>query len=159
MTDIDECEAFIGKCHKEATCNNTHGSYVYTCKPGFIGDGQNCTGTVNSLKRLQIRVNHYNGILFGWSFVDVYFGNVISHVLILQIKWDSYSTKSYEVIAIYIDNLFSSCTTIFYSRNPTKGWKQPWLALFNTVMAYAQQFLHNFQIPFFHLWFHRRWRV
>ena len=43
-TDIDECEATPGKCHKEATCNNTNGSYVCTCKPGFIGDGRNCTG-------------------------------------------------------------------------------------------------------------------
>ena len=48
-TDIDECVATPGKCHKEATCNNTHGSYVCICKPGFIGDGRNCTGTVNSL--------------------------------------------------------------------------------------------------------------
>ena len=43
-TDTDKCEASIGKCHKEASCNNTHGSYVCTCKPGFIGDGHNCTG-------------------------------------------------------------------------------------------------------------------
>ncbi|CAH3158496.1 unnamed protein product, partial [Pocillopora meandrina] len=47
-TDIDECVATSGKCHNEAACNNTHGSYVCTCKPGYIGDGLNCTGTVNS---------------------------------------------------------------------------------------------------------------
>ena len=40
----DKCEAIFGICHKEATCNNTHGSYVCICKPGFIGDGHNCTG-------------------------------------------------------------------------------------------------------------------
>ena len=51
-TDIDECVATPGKCHNEAACNNTHGSYVCTCKPGYIGDGLNCTGTVNSLKFL-----------------------------------------------------------------------------------------------------------
>ena len=56
-----------------------------TCKPGFIGDGQNCTGTVNSLKSLQIPVDWYNDLLFGWLFVVVvYFGNVTSHLLILQ---------------------------------------------------------------------------
>ena len=43
-TDIDECEGTLSKCHKEAACNNTHGSYVCTCKPGYIGDGLNCTG-------------------------------------------------------------------------------------------------------------------
>ena len=43
----DKCEAFIGKCHKEATCNNTNGSYVCICKSGFIGDGHNCTGNLH----------------------------------------------------------------------------------------------------------------
>ena len=42
-TDTDNCEAFTGKCHKEATCYNTCGSYVCTCKSGFIGDGHDCT--------------------------------------------------------------------------------------------------------------------
>ena len=51
-TDIDECVATPGKCHNKAACNNTHGSYVCTCKSGYIGDGRNCTGTVNSLKSL-----------------------------------------------------------------------------------------------------------
>lgn len=56
-----------------------------TCEPGFIGDGQNCTGTVKSPKSLQTRVDWYNEFLNGWKFVDVvYFGNVTSHVLILQ---------------------------------------------------------------------------
>ena len=51
-TDTDECVAAPGKCHNKAACNNTHGSYVCTCKSGYIGDGRNCTGTVNSLKSL-----------------------------------------------------------------------------------------------------------
>ena len=63
-TDIDECETNPHKCHQEATCNNTHGSYLCTCKPGVIGDGQNCTGTINSLKSLQIHVGQYNELLF-----------------------------------------------------------------------------------------------
>ena len=42
-SDTDKCEAFTGKCHKEATCYNTCGSYVCTCKSGFIGDGHDCT--------------------------------------------------------------------------------------------------------------------
>ena len=51
-TDTDKCEVFIGKCHVEATCNNTHGSYVCICKSGFIGDGHIVQATVNSLKSL-----------------------------------------------------------------------------------------------------------
>ena len=63
-TDIDECETNPHKCHEEAACNNTHGSYLCTCTPGFIGDGKNCTGTINSLKSLQIHVGQYNDLLF-----------------------------------------------------------------------------------------------
>ena len=64
-TDTDECETNPRKCHEEAACKNTHGSFVCTCKPGFMGYGQNCTGKVNSLKSLQIRVDQYNKLLFG----------------------------------------------------------------------------------------------
>ena len=61
LTDIDECKTFPGKCHVNATCNNTHGSHVCTCKPGYTGDGRNCTGTVNNLRSLQI-IFDYNDI-------------------------------------------------------------------------------------------------
>ena len=110
-TDIDECETNPHKCHEEAACNNTHGSYLCTCKPGFIGDGQNCTGTINSLKSLQIHVDQYNELLFTWLFVVVvYFGNVASHVLILQNRWGSWATKSYNVI------VFSKTTCFLHVR-------------------------------------------
>ena len=62
--------------------------------------------TVNSLKSLQILVAKCNEILSVWLFVDVYFGNVARHFLILQNRWSSYPTKSYHVIAFYIDNFF-----------------------------------------------------
>ena len=32
-------------CSSKAECNNTKGSYNCTCKAGFTGDGQNCSGT------------------------------------------------------------------------------------------------------------------
>ena len=44
ITDIDECEADIYACGSDAICNNTHGSFNCTCKPGYKGDGKNCTG-------------------------------------------------------------------------------------------------------------------
>ena len=51
-TDTDECKTTPQKCHVNAACNNTHGSYVCTCKPGYVGDGRDCAGTVNSVKNL-----------------------------------------------------------------------------------------------------------
>uniref|UniRef100_A0A8C4EQG9 Si:ch73-105b23.6 n=1 Tax=Dicentrarchus labrax TaxID=13489 RepID=A0A8C4EQG9_DICLA len=32
-------------CHKDAICHSTKQNYTCTCKPGFTGNGQNCTGT------------------------------------------------------------------------------------------------------------------
>lgn len=31
-------------CHKDASCYSTKQSYSCTCKPGFTGNGHNCTG-------------------------------------------------------------------------------------------------------------------
>ena len=59
-TDIDECRTHLGKCHVNATCNNTHGSHVCTCKPGYTGDGHNCTGTVDNLESLPILLEFNN---------------------------------------------------------------------------------------------------
>ena len=44
--DIDEC-SIENECHQNATCNNTKGSYNYTCNGRFKGDGKiNCTGKI-----------------------------------------------------------------------------------------------------------------
>ena len=45
---MDECVADAHNCSSDAFCNNTHGSFNYTCKPGFTGDGENCTGSIFS---------------------------------------------------------------------------------------------------------------
>ena len=42
ILDINECLTY--PCHANATCNNTMGSYVCACEPGYSGDGFNCTG-------------------------------------------------------------------------------------------------------------------
>ena len=47
ISDIDECVVDTHhNCSSDAFCNNTHGSFNCTCKPGFTGDGENCTGRV-----------------------------------------------------------------------------------------------------------------
>lgn len=35
-TDIDECECFNGGCEYDHGCENTPGSYICTCPPGYI---------------------------------------------------------------------------------------------------------------------------
>ena len=52
ISDIDECS--LNKCHQNATCTNTKGSYNCTCKDGFVGDGKNCTGKTLTLNKLSI---------------------------------------------------------------------------------------------------------
>jgi len=44
FSDIDECATETHNCSDRAMCNNTKGGHNCTCKKGFIGDGENCTG-------------------------------------------------------------------------------------------------------------------
>ena len=44
ISDINECEVITHNCSSNAVCNNTKGSYNCTCKLGYEGDGNNCTG-------------------------------------------------------------------------------------------------------------------
>lgn len=39
--DIDECQT--SRCHRDAVCHNTHGSFICQCNVGFYGDGFSCT--------------------------------------------------------------------------------------------------------------------
>ena len=47
ISDIDECVADTHNCSSDAFCNNTHGSFNCSCKPGYEGDGKNCTGNIH----------------------------------------------------------------------------------------------------------------
>ena len=51
LLDVDECAENSHKCHGNAYCNNTVGSYNCTCNSGYSGNGFNCTG--KKYKRLQ----------------------------------------------------------------------------------------------------------
>ena len=46
FADIDECDTGKHQCDSHAFCNNTKGSYICTCKPGYFGNGLNCTGNI-----------------------------------------------------------------------------------------------------------------
>ena len=46
ISDINDSVAEIHNCSSEAVSNSTKGSFNCTCKPGYKGDGYNCTGTV-----------------------------------------------------------------------------------------------------------------
>ena len=42
--DLDECFTISDTCDVNADCQNTVGSYICSCKPGYTGDGQICQG-------------------------------------------------------------------------------------------------------------------
>ena len=50
FADINECETGKHHCDSNAFCNNTKGSYNCTCKPGYTGNGVNCTGKISKRK-------------------------------------------------------------------------------------------------------------
>jgi len=43
--DIDECAST--PCDKNATCDNTDGSFTCTCNIGYSGDGFACAGEIS----------------------------------------------------------------------------------------------------------------
>ena len=54
--DVDECTLGTFSCSAGAVCINTLGSYNCSCKPGYSGDGQVCTGeTLFSFVNLETR--------------------------------------------------------------------------------------------------------
>ena len=42
--DIDECKLNTHECDRNASCNNTEGSYQCTCDSGYQGTGRICAG-------------------------------------------------------------------------------------------------------------------
>ena len=49
IVDIDECGAGKHNCDANANCLDTKGSFACTCKPGYSGNGVNCTGNNSTL--------------------------------------------------------------------------------------------------------------
>ncbi|XP_035688794.1 fibrillin-1-like [Branchiostoma floridae] len=48
-TDADECAGTPRRCHEQATCTNTLGSFRCTCNQGYQGDGLTCTSTTGGV--------------------------------------------------------------------------------------------------------------
>ena len=46
VLDIDECGGSSPVCDINATCSNTRGSYICTCRAGYTGDGKTCQGRI-----------------------------------------------------------------------------------------------------------------
>ena len=45
--DTDECLSDnLNRCHKNAQCINTEGSFNCSCFAGYVGDGRECTGMI-----------------------------------------------------------------------------------------------------------------
>ena len=56
ILDVDECAMIsTNDCSANADCTNTVGSFNCTCKPGFTGDGNTCSG-----------INSFINKLLGW---------------------------------------------------------------------------------------------
>ena len=46
LADVNECSEVFHRCHENANCSNTDGSYECHCSAGYTGDGTVCEGTV-----------------------------------------------------------------------------------------------------------------
>ena len=90
LTDIDECKTYPDKCHVNASCKNTNGSHVCTCKPGYTGDGRNCTGTVNNLGGLHIIFDCNDNFVFVVAVVFIVFYTVESQENVCNVGKGSY---------------------------------------------------------------------
>lgn len=76
VADLDECSTHTHNCDVNADCINTVGSYSCTCKAGYSGDGQTCTGkkqtktptSQETKQRAHLLINEETDLAFFISF-------------------------------------------------------------------------------------------
>lgn len=57
VADNNECSENTHNCSTNGFCNNTDGSFTFTCSIGYSGDGQNCTGIlVHFIVKIELTV-------------------------------------------------------------------------------------------------------
>ena len=78
-SDADECLNNSHNCSENANCTNTEGSFNCSCKPGYIGNGHNCSGWF--LAFLGIEVN-YKKLLLALFIIISFSYSVIIYLLI-----------------------------------------------------------------------------
>ena len=69
FADGNECITGEHNCDANADCNNTEGSFECTCKPGYSGNGVDCTGNYIVVKTwivLMLRLFQYHSSSCFW---------------------------------------------------------------------------------------------
>lgn len=61
-SDLDECIGSLNRCHGNATCFNTPGSYYCLCNEGYVGNGEDCFDVEAS----ELSGKYYHNITVGY---------------------------------------------------------------------------------------------
>ena len=125
-SDADECLNNSHNCSENATCTNTEGSFNCSCKPGYIGNGHNCSGWfLEFLSRFPLvlrlllkynRVNVQHCTFINWSklkeiVTSSFYNNFIYLFIYYLLTYSNLTSQSSrivdndsELISIYLHN-------------------------------------------------------
>ena len=56
----------MGDCHVNASCTNTVGSFICTCKVGYTGDGRVCSGMLVKPRNFNITSHFFDLFVVDW---------------------------------------------------------------------------------------------
>ena len=76
ISDSDECQMSTHNCSDNATCINTEGSFNCSCKPGYRGNGYNCSGAC--LQSLSYFFFSFNDFLWQKNYTKMFRHNISS---------------------------------------------------------------------------------
>ena len=98
VADLDECSSHTYNCDVNADCVNTVGSYSCTCRTGYTGDGQTCSG-----KRQKCAFRSGNFVDLDYMFIAVInFHTKISHN-IGDVLVKSYHFRNSQILGISVN--------------------------------------------------------